>query len=69
MLPSNKYSIDPFVIRTLLLGMEGLMIHLRRDGELSDAQRDRALRALVAIVLRTIAAPGVELPELPGAPR
>lgn len=56
--------VDPLVFRTLLLGMEGLIIHLQRDGRFTQAHRDKVRDVFVPILVRTLAPPGVATPEL-----
>ena len=43
--------IDGLVYRALLVGIEGLAIHVQKDGPVGDAERDRLKKAITALLV------------------
>jgi len=47
--------IDPYVYRALLIGIEGLLIHVRGCGPITAEQKDRLQAVIYAMILSTLA--------------
>lgn len=47
--------VDPLVWRTLLIGIEGLVIHCQRGGEFTEADRDRVRRVILPVFRAVLA--------------
>ncbi len=58
--------LDPLVYRTLLLGVEALIMHVQAMGEFTPADAEHVRRVVTPIIVRTMALPDETLPELPG---
>jgi AcrR family transcriptional regulator len=56
--------LDPLVYRGLLIGGEGLVLHVQRDGDFGADQKERVLSIMGPMFLNTLAA-GAMLPQRP----
>jgi hypothetical protein len=47
-------SCDPLVYRAVLMGIEGMVIHLQRDGDFTIADGDRIHAASIALIFQML---------------
>ena len=59
-------SVDPYVFRALLIGIEGTVIHVQRGGDFSAADRER-LRTIMGALVGNVLASYASLPSPPDA--
>lgn len=58
-------NVDPLVFRGLFLALEGLLAHVHRNGAPTDRQLARVRRVIVSVMVRTLAAGEMPIPDLP----
>jgi AcrR family transcriptional regulator len=56
---------DPLVIRGVLLALEGVSQRVHAEGPITDARLARARKAMLRILVATLAKPGDRVPPLP----